>query len=182
MIRKAIIVVLMLCTVGLCALDIFSIVTVPHNPPCGTFYTSCLPRTSCPRLKLYSAIGGDHACYLEVMVWDHMIYYKHTAKSGKHSTGFQFIDSGFRWLSRVVPFVRFLNFIGFLDGMCTRRAGFPLWKPVTLLVSYPATAIIRGPLRRWRRRRKGLCLKCGYDLTGNESGICPECGTEVERA
>ena len=36
-----------------------------------------------------------------------------------------------------------------------------------------------GPL--WRRRRRllrerGLCLCCGYDLTGNESGICPECG------
>ena len=22
-----------------------------------------------------------------------------------------------------------------------------------------------------------LCYSCGYDLTGNESGICPECGT-----
>ena len=24
------------------------------------------------------------------------------------------------------------------------------------------------------------CSRCGYDLTGNESGVCPECGTEVE--
>ena len=24
-----------------------------------------------------------------------------------------------------------------------------------------------------------LCHSCGYDLTGNESGICPECGTGV---
>lgn len=23
------------------------------------------------------------------------------------------------------------------------------------------------------------CLKCGYSLTGNVSGICPECGEEV---
>lgn len=23
---------------------------------------------------------------------------------------------------------------------------------------------------------KGSCLKCGYDLTGNISGVCPECG------
>ncbi len=21
------------------------------------------------------------------------------------------------------------------------------------------------------------CMKCGYDLTGNESGVCPECGS-----
>jgi len=27
--------------------------------------------------------------------------------------------------------------------------------------------------------RGNLCLRCGYDLTGNVSGICPECGTEI---
>jgi hypothetical protein len=51
-----------------------------------------------------------------------------------------------------------------------------------LFAFYPALAFIRGPLRRRRRPRKGLCIKCGYDLTGNESGICPECGTEVKRS
>jgi hypothetical protein len=25
----------------------------------------------------------------------------------------------------------------------------------------------------------GLCQECGYNLTGNVSGICPECGTKV---
>ena len=35
----------------------------------------------------------------------------------------------------------------------------------------------------WRDSRRippGHCRKCGYDLTGNESGICPECGEPVE--
>jgi len=27
---------------------------------------------------------------------------------------------------------------------------------------------------------RALCPKCQYDLTGNESGVCPECGTEVK--
>ena len=27
------------------------------------------------------------------------------------------------------------------------------------------------------RRRRGQCVRCGYDLTGNTSGTCPECGT-----
>ena len=36
-----------------------------------------------------------------------------------------------------------------------------------------------GPYRRYRRRKKGLCLTCGYDLTGNESGVCPECGSKA---
>jgi hypothetical protein len=29
---------------------------------------------------------------------------------------------------------------------------------------------------RTERRAKGLCLGCGYDLWGNVSGVCPECG------
>ena len=48
-----------------------------------------------------------------------------------------------------------------------------------LFAAYPSIAFIRGPLRRHRRRRKGWCLKCGYDLTGNVSGTCPECGTPL---
>jgi len=62
-----------------------------------------------------------------------------------------------------------------------------LWPMLVLFAAYPTITFIRGPLRRWRRRRtrwsrwrKSLCLECGYDLTGNSSGTCPECGTPVE--
>ena len=39
--------------------------------------------------------------------------------------------------------------------------------------------------RLWRQRRDprllpGHCDSCGYDLTGNTSGRCPECGTAVK--
>ncbi|MCP4594422.1 MAG: hypothetical protein GY842_27135 [bacterium] len=57
-----------------------------------------------------------------------------------------------------------------------RSVQLPLWAPVALSAACPSYAFICGPLRRYRRRRKGLCLTCGYDLTGNESGRCPECG------
>jgi hypothetical protein len=30
---------------------------------------------------------------------------------------------------------------------------------------------------RLERRRTGLCIRCGYNLHGNISGVCPECGT-----
>ena len=30
-----------------------------------------------------------------------------------------------------------------------------------------------------RRYPRGCCQRCGYDLTGNVSGTCPECGTAV---
>lgn len=38
----------------------------------------------------------------------------------------------------------------------------------------PVTAIGWG--RRIRRRARGQCEQCGYDLRGNASGVCPECG------
>ncbi len=36
---------------------------------------------------------------------------------------------------------------------------------------------IQIPERRWA---EGKCAKCGYDLTGNESGVCLECGTRIK--
>jgi hypothetical protein len=42
--------------------------------------------------------------------------------------------------------------------------------------------------RTWKRgeaadrQERGLCTRCGYDLTGNESGVCPECGTAIQRS
>jgi len=49
-----------------------------------------------------------------------------------------------------------------------------------LLVSIPIVAypILPSTIRRDRRKR-GLCLRCGYDLTGNVSGVCSECGEAV---
>lgn len=41
---------------------------------------------------------------------------------------------------------------------------------------------IRLCVSRWlsaRRRMDGLCLTCGYDLMGNVSGVCPECGARI---
>jgi len=29
--------------------------------------------------------------------------------------------------------------------------------------------------------RSSLCTRCGYDLRGNESGRCPECGSAITR-
>jgi len=51
----------------------------------------------------------------------------------------------------------------------------PLWMP-TLLFG----AILWLPHHRLRKRRKlGLCVKCGYDLRGS-TDRCPECNTLIE--
>lgn len=55
----------------------------------------------------------------------------------------------------------------------------PVWSILLFTLLYPSVRLVRfvrGPYRRDRRRKKGLCVNCGYDLTGNISGICPECG------
>lgn len=46
--------------------------------------------------------------------------------------------------------------------------------PVPIVTAWLITRV------RSRRPRAGDCQKCGYDLTGNISGVCPECGCAVE--
>jgi hypothetical protein len=33
--------------------------------------------------------------------------------------------------------------------------------------------------RRAARRAANCCIRCGYDLTANTSGVCPECGKRI---
>lgn len=61
----------------------------------------------------------------------------------------------------------------------TTITDIPIWIIFLIFTTYPTVVFILGPLCRWRRRRMGMCLSCGYDLTGNESGTCPECGIEI---
>jgi hypothetical protein len=55
----------------------------------------------------------------------------------------------------------------------------PVWCAVVLFAAYPLATFISGPVRRYRRRRRGLCTRCGYNLTGLTEPRCPECGTTV---
>lgn len=58
--------------------------------------------------------------------------------------------------------------------------GVPLWIPFALMAGYATSTLVSTALRRRRLRRVGKCVRCGYDLTGNVSGVCPECGTKFE--
>lgn len=48
------------------------------------------------------------------------------------------------------------------------------------VVFYATTSwLVIAAASRWRvsrRRRSGRCVRCGYNLTGNTDGLCPECG------
>ncbi|MHC4442946.1 MAG: hypothetical protein ACYTF1_02885 [Planctomycetota bacterium] len=73
--------------------------------------------------------------------------------------------------------------------------GTPAWLPVISQLVGTCLKLILGLLlffgchgvaRFWSklryagiRREMGICEKCGYDLTGNTSGVCPECGEKI---
>jgi len=50
----------------------------------------------------------------------------------------------------------------------------PLWS--LLLIPAIPTAWLWHRDRRKKRIGPGCCLRCGYDLKGNISGVCSECG------
>jgi hypothetical protein len=54
----------------------------------------------------------------------------------------------------------------------------PLWPAILLLLIFPVRWLEHA-LRQRRRRKQNACLTCGYNLTGNTTGICPECGTGI---
>lgn len=59
-----------------------------------------------------------------------------------------------------------------------RVVQIPCWFVAAAFAISPTLALIRGPLRRYRRRRKGSCVECGYNLTGLTEPRCPECAKE----
>jgi hypothetical protein len=69
----------------------------------------------------------------------------------------------------------------FRQHMYVARAGrtdifLPAWLVLSIVAVPTGLAWI---LDRRRRVPPGGCTNCGYDLTGNVSGRCPECGHQV---
>ena len=51
---------------------------------------------------------------------------------------------------------------------------------VSTALTLPEAAVLAIWFREpwpWQRPRSSHCPACGYNLTGNTSGVCPECGT-----
>lgn len=69
-------------------------------------------------------------------------------------------------------------------GMTGWSEAYVTWFTQVVVVLIPAFhGAIWYALGRARKRIPvGLCMACGYNLTGNESGLCPECGEEIPKA
>ena len=67
------------------------------------------------------------------------------------------------------------------------RSGVPVWVTVLVVAAVGAGAtlvLVQVALHAARpyllRELPGRCRCCGYDLTGNATDVCPECGTYAE--
>lgn len=63
------------------------------------------------------------------------------------------------------------------------RVRFPHWLLIAVSAALPVACGGRAALafvRKRKRRTRGLCLACGYDLRASD-GRCPECGLAVKR-
>ncbi len=62
----------------------------------------------------------------------------------------------------------------------SRLVVIPYWFPAVVCGILPLFWLsqVRGRRHQENRRRRGLCLVCGYDLRGSPQR-CPECGTPV---
>lgn len=98
------------------------------------------------------------------------------------------------WTMAVTNFLVMWFVLGIILRPLLMFVGFVRWSPagaaVTNLLA-PAISAVNAVLylRRQARKRRdalrkklieaGLRCMCGYDLTGNVSGVCPECGAPI---
>lgn len=56
---------------------------------------------------------------------------------------------------------------------------WPVATIILLIALSPFLAAVARTLRAEHRQNNGHCTSCNYNLTGNVSGVCPECGTKI---
>jgi len=87
------------------------------------------------------------------------------------------------FLANAIPTFMFVVLCGLTIYL--RRVGPIIWVCGTLVcivTSYPLIRLHQKLLRHELRRLLNsalYCKKCDYNLMGNESGRCPECGTAI---
>jgi len=111
--------------------------------------------------------------YNENVVFDHIVRVGPMPSQPLRKKSF----AGFGWEESRIGLI-------FPDGHSVYTPGFhrEWWVPNWII--FVTTAILPGvwivnQLRKRRISDGRMCNKCRYDLTGNTSGVCPECGTAV---
>ncbi len=115
---------------------------------------------ACPRGPMLQLDRGGFA-----VTWRQSPYW-FGVESGCTFIGFRSLDT--RWL----PELHRTSDVGYLQ--------LPFWIPA---LAFASMLMLCRPLyfhRRRKRKKLGLCLKCGYNLTGLTEPRCPECNTQFD--
>ncbi len=96
---------------------------------------------------------------------------------GEHKTAHYALCTGFMALGMMLPGM----FSGWLQDQVGYKSFF-LWVVACTIPCFVIATQLRIPPDFGKKARKmpgPECPSCGYDLTGNVSGVCPECGTPI---
>lgn len=84
-----------------------------------------------------------------------------------------------KWLGLVLAGLSaaFLAITNYGVGLTLKSGGAAFLINIWLFISIGMIAAGIFVQYKARGPKAGHCLKCGYNLTGNVTGVCPECGT-----
>ncbi len=111
-----------------------------------------------------------------------------------HRAGLKLLGSGRFWFVLVVMLASGVAFDWFLTAITRAAPSFTLgihsfiFAPACAVFGFiAAPRLLRGTYQRAVRlelckRGIPICTECAYDLTGNLSGRCPECGEPAPRS
>ena len=96
-------------------------------------------------------------------------------------------DTGVRWLLAAISFPGVFLYVHIFHGPGCLDAGVDIIAIMFLNASLYGTLgillqVLRNRVRSPSTRVRRRCTNCAYDLSGNISGTCPECGCAAPRA
>ena len=107
------------------------------------------------------------------LLWDGGVTYPSLSSSGFEWNGCTPFKT--QWLPKLTTIPRNAMYPQGALAMCIH-----LWIPTLLFGSLFYLCRPEYHVRRRKRKKLGLCLKCGYNLTGLNELRCPECNTPFE--
>ncbi len=107
--------------------------------------------------------------------YGHLRFFSGTAEyySREWATYQSFIDPSRSEITRL--YGRRYQWWAFEQTSMGNVTAFPIWLPF-LAIALPTGFLFWS---NHRQGRPGHCAACGYNLTGNTTGRCPECGAEA---